>query len=340
MVSLEGTFSSMSTKTNSPIQTGIKIAIIIVIIIVLLLVSFAMIRLIPNIFSSVSNFKDTLSFFGSKEKITLNVNKKAIMSEDTFVLSWKQQRGNGEGEHIFNFPCEDLDENTRLQLTEADGDSLDVFCEEDISLGKAGESDYRKITFTGFSEAEEDQNLKLSVSHISATSTTYASSTIPLTIKKSTINVSGVNKEKIKEDEDIKIQDEENTKDEAKVSTSTTKTTIIKPSPIIKASPADLGAVFSKSEIRSNNDGVVEFQVINYGQTASGLWRFRATLPQNKDTVIYNSPYQSSIPGGKASIMTLRFESANAGTVQVIVDYYNEVLESNNNNNTATVQIR
>ncbi len=319
----------MSTKTNPPIQTGIKIAIIIVIIIVLLLVSFAMIKLIPNIFSSISNFRNTLYFFGNKEKIVLTANKKVIMSEDTFVLSWKQQRGNGEGEHIFNFPCVDLDENTHLQLTEADGDSLDVFCEEDISLGKAGESDYRKITFTGYSEAEEDQILKLNVSHISATSTS-ASSTVLLTIKKDATK-----------ENNNDTKDENNIEEEDKVSTSPP---VIKTAPRVVTTPylrpTDLGVVFTRSEIKSNNDGIVEFQVINYGQLASGKWRFRATIPQNGDDVVYNSPYQSSIPGGKTSIMTLRFENADTGTVEVTADYYNEISESNNNNNTATVRIK
>jgi hypothetical protein len=341
MECLKRTLVDMSTKTNSPAQTAIKIAIIIVVIVVLLLISFAMIKLVPAVFSSISRFRDTLSFFGNKEKITLTLDKKSISSEEDFILSWKQQRGNGEGEHIFNYPCDTLDDDTYLELTEANGDARSVFCEEDVPLGQAGESDFRKITFTGYSYAEEDQILRLTVSHVTATSTT-ASSSIPFTIKKNKNTADEGSREEREKIEEQESEEEEKAKNEEVASSiKTTTNTISRPNNTSTyQTPADLGAVFTKSEIRSNDDGIVEFQVVNYGQTASGKWRFRAVLPQNGDDVVYHSPYQSSIPGGKASIMTLRFENADSGTVEVIVDYYNEVPESNNNNNAASVRIR
>lgn len=324
----------MNPKTNSPLQTAIKIAIIIVIIVVLLLVSFTMIRLVPAVFSSISRFKDTLSFFGNKEKIALVLDKKSIPDGGNAVLSWKQQRGNGEGEHVLSYPCDTLDENTRLELIEADGDERSVFCEEDISIGKPGESDYRKLTLTGFSDVEEDQILKLTVSHVGATST-YASSSISLTIKKG----------------DKKNTDEDTDDKEEPAATSTPPAPAPKPEQkpvtVIKKptytstykSPADLFVVFTKADIDSDDEGTVVFQVTNFGQTASGSWRFRAVLPQGGDDVVYNSPYQSSIPAGKTSILTLRFENADSGTVEVVADYYNEVSESDNSNNKAIVKI-
>jgi hypothetical protein len=338
----------MNPKQTSPVSTGLKIVIIIVIVIVLLLVSFAMIKLVPAVFTTISNFRNTLSFFGNKEQITLTLDKKSIPSGGSTILSWKQQRGNGDGEHIFNYPCDSLDNDTHVELTETDGELRSIFCGEDVFFGNAGESDFRKITLTGFSSIDEDQILNLTVSHVSATSTVYASSSIPLTIKKSTER----NIDRTTDNNNASSTENEFTDDESEtVPTNTKTTTTPKPSTATYSkpkssqqtstyrTPVDLGVVFTKSEIRSNDDGIVEFQVINYGQTSSGLWKFRAVVPQNDDDVIYNSPYQSSIPGGKASIMTLRFENADRGTVEVYVDYANQIRESNENNNRATVRV-
>jgi hypothetical protein len=111
------------------------------------------------------------------------------------------------------------------------------------------------------------------------------------------------------------------------------------PSPIYTGS-ADLVARVISSEY-TNNRATVRFEVQNIGGTASGSFRFKAALPSSTNPE-YVSAYQNGLAKGAKTYFTLTFDNLhNYGNnyAHITVDPWNEVRESNENNNSITATI-
>jgi hypothetical protein len=85
----------------------------------------------------------------------------------------------------------------------------------------------------------------------------------------------------------------------------------------------------------NNNTATIRFEVQNMGGTESGSFRFRANLPTYSNNE-YVSGYQNSLKAGEKVYFNLSFSDLqNYGNnyTNITVDPYNEVNESNENNN-------
>ncbi len=100
---------------------------------------------------------------------------------------------------------------------------------------------------------------------------------------------------------------------------------------------------YSISSFASSADRVaVRFEVENIGSTATGSWKFQATLPTSDSVnAVYNSDTQPTLNPGEKRTYTIGFENLkNSGTntVTVNVDSASQVTEANENN-TASINI-
>lgn len=85
----------------------------------------------------------------------------------------------------------------------------------------------------------------------------------------------------------------------------------------------------------------VQFTIKNVGTNATGVWRFSASIP-TQTAFIYQSIPQQSLNPGDSIDYTLGFDQANRGanqTISVTADYEHTVLESNENNNSASTKL-
>jgi hypothetical protein len=94
---------------------------------------------------------------------------------------------------------------------------------------------------------------------------------------------------------------------------------------------------YTTSSSANNGDRVgVRFEVENVGGTATGSWRFAATLPaSDSNSVNYTSDYQDSLLPGQKKTFTIAFDnlrSVGVNTITVVVDSSNQVNEANENN--------
>jgi hypothetical protein len=98
---------------------------------------------------------------------------------------------------------------------------------------------------------------------------------------------------------------------------------------------------YNGGNFRTGDRVAVQFEITNQGQSATGMWNFRAELTgTNYQARIYNNPqYEASIPAGGRAVYTIAFDNVQIGsnTITIFLDNMNQVNEFNEGNNTASV---
>lgn len=98
-------------------------------------------------------------------------------------------------------------------------------------------------------------------------------------------------------------------------------------------------AYVALNQIPNGTRGAIRFEVENSGNTASGIWYFRANLPVG-DT--FNSFAQTSLAAGEKKQFTLAFDTEynRNNTITIRVDHTNNINEAKENNNDISASIR
>lgn len=322
----------------TPAQMALRIIIVIVIILILLVISFGIVRFIPKLITSFSDIRNSI-LQGGKEKLTLSLDKTEIEQGDAASLSFKKTGGKAEGFYTLSYSCAGIHTDTYLEITFNDEfEALD--CEEAFPLGEAASSTVSgQIKIEPVSDSlSYDQPIKLTINHSTETSS-IASSSATLTLKG---DENATEEDDSDDDNDDEDSGDETDTDEpvatpARPTTSTGGSNYATPA----AGPSDLFAVFTIRTIDNSDRAMVRFDVSNFGGRPTGAWRFRAILPRDQGTTIYESPYQSSIPAGKTSTMILTFDNAvDGGIVTVVLDPANQIGEKNEANNQLSTQLK
>jgi hypothetical protein len=85
----------------------------------------------------------------------------------------------------------------------------------------------------------------------------------------------------------------------------------------------------------------VEFSIANNGTNSSGPWNFLAEIP-SKGNQVFTSPTEPSLNPGDHTVFTLGFNEAIPGpaqTITVIADPNDNIVESNEGNNSASAAV-
>lgn len=292
----------MNQNETTPVQIAIRIVIIIIVIVILLLVSFAMVRLVPKVVSSLGNIR---GIFAPKERMEASLTEKTLNQGDKTVLSYRQIGGKAEGYYTLNYSCAHIDSDTRLEVRQSD-ETKTIECDRPLVIGTAASTSLsREVTLAPIGNTiSYDQSVSITVSHVNGSST--------LAIASATLTVLG-------EDKTVSLVATSTPKT---VSTTTPITT--KPSPsnpsYYSSVPADLSVTIGQVSVDQNARASITFYVTNQGGQDSGSWKFHADLPRELGQTSYDSPYQPSIPPRGTSIMYLSFGNAAAGTVNLFVD--------------------
>jgi hypothetical protein len=100
------------------------------------------------------------------------------------------------------------------------------------------------------------------------------------------------------------------------------------------------GAFATTTDLKRSDRIGVKFAVENAGDKSSGQWKFNAILP-TFPPFTFNSDYQQTLAPGDRIEFTIGFDQAVAGTQEVkfVLDPQQFVAESNEANNTTTINI-
>jgi hypothetical protein len=330
----------MNEKKLTPLQITLRVAIIVVVLALLLLVCFTMVRFVPKAFSTFSGFRN---LFGIKERVEMTLGKDSVAAGEETELSYRKIGDKSEGYYTISYSCSRIDSSTRLEVDIEDTGRI-INCATPFRIGEVTNSLLaRKIKIRPISKTlPYNQPLTITVQHVTASSTVAASGSATLTILKGESEETDENKDGISIAPDISSLASSTSsvgKPATPTNTGNTATSGTTRTTSGSTSLADLTVSLDPITVDANGRARATFRVTNRGGRASGSWKFHAEIPRAGQTS-YDSPYQSSIPAGKTSVMYLTFDNAQAGTFSVAVDYANLIKESNENNNRVSAALR
>lgn len=298
----------MNKNEITPVQIAIRIVIIIILIVVLILVSFAMVRLVPKVFSSLSSLRGFFTgLFPSKENLNVSLDKQTVQIGESANLTFKKTGGTTNGIYTITYSCSKISSTTHLQVNDVTNQVMN--CANPLYIGDANATNTEKVLSivpTG-TPISYDQPMEITVAHVNG-STTLSSAVIVLNIKGQTIAESVAT-----------------TTPRTAAPTTKTNTVVnsgvktVAPSTNYRSSaPANLNLTIVGATInRDIARGTITFNVTNVGGRPSGAWRLNAVVPRSAGQTSYDSGYQSSIPAGGTSIMTLAFDNAQTGNIVI-----------------------
>lgn len=310
----------MNKNEITPVQIAIRIVIIIILIVFLILISFAMVRMVPKVFTFLSNARGYIAgLFSRGERIAVSLDKDVVEMGEGATLTFTKTGGKNEGIYTVSFSCAKISSGTDLQIESADERTIQ--CDETLYIGNVNAtSSATDVRIAPIGDvASYDQPMLISIKHLIGSTT--------ISLGSATLTIKGQSLAEVKEDteQDTSADTDKsgdpvvtNTKPAASPTYSNTNT-------YANAAPANLNMYITGATINKQvNQGAILFNVTNAGGRPSGAWRFQATLPRSVGQTIYTSPYQPSIPPGGTSQMNLAFDNAKTGPLVITLYGYGD----------------
>ena len=314
-----------STKANL-IAKILFIAGGIILFVVLALFIFRMVPVaisnIANIGSSItSGFKKAIS----SEKITVTTETDTLQAQTPVLVSFEYNPEEQIGQYFVSYNCVD---NLFIDIQSKDGPKR-IICETPLRLG----SDLNSISLVPLFTQEEDfADVEITILYKDENGNTLAAGSKAITV---TGDVTQTASEESPFDANGSLSG-------STVSTkpiAPSKPSTQSPAPVIRnTNPTRDLALTHISSPDSNSTFVIH--VYNYGNTNSGSWEFSYTDAENPSQAKL-SPIQASLAPGQGLAVTVRFDGQKNAkqTVSVSVDPSNKIRETNESNNSGSVEI-
>ena len=324
---------SMQIMTDRRITTKeivLKILFILAIFVIIIILAFAIIKFIPKAFSIFASVGNTITSPFAREKVSVEVNDSSLNTGDKFVLTWKYKSSN-DGDFYIKYGCFD---NLNLNIYTKDS-ARKLLCNTQYSVTNMnGEVELAAI----LDKKESFVDLPIQILFIEKeTEDIKAVGETLVTIQNSNsvIGTNAANTTLIGEpitsdnaDNNSQVNSNSNSELNSTQPAQVGGNTI---SPIYRT-PADLAI---RNLIRINNY-TIRFDVANIGGKNTGTWFFNYTIPGEP---IEWAPLQPSLTPGSSIRYTLTYDSADRGLLRVTLDPSNLILETNKNNNIASVYV-
>jgi len=287
----------------------VRIIVLIALVVILALGILLPIKIVPNALSSIGATLSSL--FRRSEPITLSTTPADIQSGQPFILSWTGEKKT-DGSYALHYPCV---EGVRIESSVGEPKEV-ITCNSSFYFSPADTS----IELTAFSDRNRTEQIPLTLSFLAnnaSRSEVLADTTITVT-NPSRPTTSATS---------------------TPIATSTPKTAK-KPTPKVTPSSG-----LPDLEVRAIDVGydsqkaVLSFVVVNIGDTASGPWTLRATLPSHTDPT-HLAPHQQSLAPGDRIKYHLEFKNVNTSgdrKATITADPENEIKEESETNNKTNI---
>lgn len=321
---------------------------LVIIILIALYGAMAALRSIPNVWESVGNaFTSVTGVFNGNDEIELSVSPQTPASGDIVTISF-DKKGTDNGSYSFSYDCV---EGVNFEILAASGNSRTfAFCNTPTTFADSG--NYVRVIPTLINKDVVSVPIKIEFTKNNE-SRAQASGETQITILKT----SGGSNNNGNGSNPPATTTPPTTKPPVSNPPANNPGYVIVPAPRpeffygfadLKVNILEVGTinkftgVFTATTNITTSDRVaVRFEVVNAGTNVSGNWRFNASLPIEPTYLYPAGPQPQLFPGDKI-IYTLGFDGIQNRSVSqfsVIVDPDNQVLESNELNNTAITNI-
>jgi len=326
----------MSDENNEKKEKSLlgKILFIVGVVVILIILAFLVVTFVPKIFSGLANVGSSIGSLVGNSTIEITADKSNLKDNDRFTLVWENDPAE-IGSYNITYECIN---NVYFDII-TDTDVRRLICENTFTLGDVDNATLR----IHFDEENAYADVPIYISYSDGDGKTSQGSVF-VTVQNGTPGAyTNVNED----DEFSEAEDGENSNAEittTEVSTTPTpqKSQTVTPTTqqrvvyqtVRTASPADLA--ISNVVVIGNNQ--VQFTVSNTGGQSTGNWLFNYSAPTNNQQVA-SSPLQISLAPGQAVRYTLNYFVRDGGsqTVSIALDPSNQLAESNESNNFASV---
>ena len=307
-------------ETNAETKNLIVKSLFIVgIFVVVVILAFALIKIIPMIFSSFANIDGSVIGRNSTT-LRIDVDKDRVDSGETVFVNWTYEP-TVSGTYELEYRCA---ENLIIEIGTSEG-NRPIACNTIYNLNPNSQT-LSILPRLNRENALEDTEFKLR--YVTREGEVLRSGSFKITVlSRADADLAGsgqiVDTEMV---ETTPTQETESDPVDATI-TGTTQTTPTTPSlPDFRIH--DLVAI---------NDTTIVFTISNIGGRATGTWYFNYAMP---DGDVKSSPIQPSLLPGQGIRYTLRLEDIPAGDVAIAVDPRNLIQESNILNNIGVIRVR
>lgn len=287
---------------------------IISVVIILIILAVAVIRILPKVFSSLTNVVSMVKSPFQSNDIEVSVNNFDLESGENFLMSWEYEP-QVSGFYTVNYDC-----SVDAEVTVHGQNDQVLICNAPYPVGDTTSVDVSVVPGEGTGFVD----VPFTVSYIAgADEATEASGSLEVNIKGDMTSVtSGGSYNEAYQNQTS--DNNANIVSEPVSNTSGSGTTYAQYS-TQPTSPADLAI----SNVL-NYGNQVSFTVSNIGGRSSGVWLFTY---QTSGGRLHASPLQLSLRPGEAIRYTLTFNTGSRENVTIVVDPYNTVIESSEYNN-------
>lgn len=313
----------MSENTNVFKSIFTKALFILGIIIIVIILAFAVIKIMPKVFSGFASVGKIIKSPFVDKTVNISSSDDELRSGDTTVIAWEYEPTE-EGQYVLKYSCVS---NIQLSMATTNG-SQRLICNTPYAFN----SDVQAVEITPvLTKDNVDANIPFSIEFINEEKDSVADGDVAIFVtnkKEDSLASTGTI-----------ITTTPVITGAADKPTTTTSPRPTTPAPTTPTNPvynypriADLAV----SNMIDNGNGLISFTVSNIGSAISGNWVFNYVTPDNEMTY---SPIQPSMNPGDAIRYTLRFTDLTNGVMTVNVDPYNSIYESNNANNSIAMRV-
>jgi hypothetical protein len=311
------------TETNTKKGLITKILFIIGIIVLVLIFAFAVIKIVPRIFTGLASVGQFIASPFSSNAIKVSSNDSELLSGEKFILSWKYTPKE-DGNYNFLYDCQ---ENLNLQIISKDGPK-NLLCNTPYNLREVQTAELVAV----LKKENVYVDFPVTIEYIDSESkNVLASGEIQLSVKNETEDDGNaiIVAEPVT-DNSIDINEPAPTN--SGPNNGSTNNPVVRPATPVYYGAADLAI----TNAYTLNDNTITFTISNIGGQATGLWYFEYTSPNGR---VNSSPTQLSLNRGQGIKYTLNFDDDTDGTVRISVDPRNSIYEQNESNNYDSIVI-
>jgi hypothetical protein len=307
----------------------IKTLFIIGVIIIISVLAFAVIRIVPQMFSGIASVGNAITSPFTNKNIKILANDSEINSNETVLLSW-DHTSDETGLYSLKYSCV---ENVSIKILNERG-TRNILCNTNFNL--ADEKEAELVMILDKENTFVDVPIEINFVN-SETDSIDASGKITISMKNDSrlsnngdIPQNGADSENASNRADISTEEIEGT---TPAPTTTAPRNTNTPSTVnIVRTPADL--LISNVSVTRNS---ISFNAQNIGGTTTGSWIFSYLIPN--ESVQY-SAVQNPLRSGEGIRYTLNFsQEFYTGTAIINLNATNSFYEANKNNNFITFNV-
>jgi hypothetical protein len=326
-------FRKIIMSENKPIKNIIvKSLFIIGIFIVVIILTFAVIRVIPKVFSSFANVGDAIKSPFANESLEVEVNDTRISSGNPAYITWEYDPSEN-GVYELEYGCS---EYLSVELGTTDGNK-EIACDTIYHLNPTTQT----ISLLPTLDRENVLvDFPVYISYVNREGNVLVKDEIDFVVtKRNEGDLAGsgtiINTEVIDTGDTDTESNNRSTNNSNNSNSNTNNTNVTN-----TGTSAPVGYYGSPDlrlyNVRAIDDTTVVFSISNSGSNVSGPWYFNYVMP---DGDVETSPMQNSLRPGEAIRFTLRLEDIPDGDVAIAVDPQNFIRESSEINNIAVIEI-